>query len=300
MRKDPCSLIMTTSPPASAHVIGWFLQGRTRVPWVADFRDLWTDNHYYSYPRPRKALDRVIERLILSRADAMTTVTDFLARRLVLRFPGKPVLTIPNGYNFENGVTQLNPAPQFLLSHTGALYGGKRDPSLLFKALSSLVCGGTIPRTRLRIAFFGEEAPWLRNLAERAGIGDLVKVCGPVPRHVALQIQKRSQALLLPQWNHPDEVGVCPAKLFEYLVARRPVLAFGGPGGAVKEILDRTRAGVHVDTYQEMENALRAWWCEYERSGSISYHGSDHEISQYSHTHMAQRFAALFDSLADS
>src|SRR5690606_10060076 len=45
-RERPFDAVLTSGPPHSAHLVGRALR-RAGLPWIADFRDPWTDIHYY-------------------------------------------------------------------------------------------------------------------------------------------------------------------------------------------------------------------------------------------------------------
>ncbi|HJW11687.1 MAG TPA: glycosyltransferase, partial [Albitalea sp.] len=98
-RGEPIELIFTSSPPASAHWIGERLSREFGLPWVADFRDLWTDNPAYAAPAWRRALDRRLEQRWFDRASGVVTVTESWQRLLAARRGAEaPVVFIPNGY----------------------------------------------------------------------------------------------------------------------------------------------------------------------------------------------------------
>ena len=46
--KNDIKAIITTGPPQSTHLIGLSLE-KYKIPWVADFRDPWTNVYYNKY-----------------------------------------------------------------------------------------------------------------------------------------------------------------------------------------------------------------------------------------------------------
>src|SRR5215207_483517 len=108
-RQESFDCVVTTSPPQSAHLIGWMLR-RRGTPWVADLRDGWT----FDPPRPpwptraQEVADRALERAALSRADRLVAVTEPIARDLRDRL-ARDVAVITNGFDPEEyeGEAQL-------------------------------------------------------------------------------------------------------------------------------------------------------------------------------------------------
>jgi len=120
-----------------------------------------------------------------------------------------------------------------------------------------------------------------------------------VPREVALNNQRESQLLLLLKWNDTQQRVIYPAKIFEYLAARRPVIAVGGFPDVVDRLLDETKAGVSGQTVEDIKSILLRLYREYRSTGAVSYSGDEAETGKYSHREMAKKFAAILDSLPD-
>lgn len=295
--EQPFDLVLTTSPPPSAHVAGRRIKSSSGLPWVADLRDLWSDDRFSTAPGWRRTVDRRHERRTLKPADALVTVSEPLAEELGALHPGVPTHTVLNG--FDPGlVNPGEPLPKnFTITHTGTYHQGRRDPSLLFEAAGNLIRRGRLPRERFRIRLFVKHEPWLSAMAERYGVADVVDLV-PWGSHAgAVRAQRRSHALLLLHWGGPREAGVVTAKVFEYLAARRPILVLGGGPGALRDLLDDTRAGLQVTSAGRLENQLSSWWEEFERTGTLTWHGDPKRIERYSHIRMAREFAAVFETV---
>ena len=149
----------------------------------------------------------------------------------------------------------------------------------------------------IEVRFYGPEAGWIDKQAERYGLTGMVRQFGVVPREIALNKQRESQLLLLLKWNDTRQRGFYTAKIFEYLAARRPVLAAGGFPDVVDRLLDETKAGVSGQTGEDIRALLLRLYQEYKSTGDVSYSGDEAETSKYSHREMAKKFAAILDSL---
>lgn len=294
LRREKFDALLSSSSPVTAHLVAKELKMKFHIPWVADLRDLWTQNHYYPYSPIRKIIERRLELHTLSIADALVTVSVPLAEQLGKLHQGKPIVVIPNGFDPE----EIDLAPltkEFTITYTGHLYQGKRDPAPLFRAVAELISEGKVHRSDIKIRFYGSMEYWLEQEVKHYKLEDVVSLHSYVSREEALTKQRESQLLLLLSWNDPRERGIYTGKLFEYLAARRPILAVGGPRGVVTELLQQTNTGVHVSSYAELKDVLAKFYEEYKIHGRVAYHGYEERIAQYSHYAMARRFAEILN-----
>jgi hypothetical protein len=298
LQQQEIKALISTSPPVTTHIIAKRLKDEFKVPWVADFRDLWTQNYYYPYSPLRRMIEKRLELDTLSAADALVTVSQPAADDLRSLHKQKPVHSIPNGFDpAEVNTTPPNLTDKFTITYTGTLYPGKQSPEPLFSALHDLVTEGSMDAGDIEVRFYGAQAGWIDKQAERYGLTGIVKQFGMVPREIALNKQRESQLLLLLKWNDPKQRGAYSAKIFEYLAARRPILAVGGFHDVVSELLDETKAGVSGHTAEDIKALLLRLYQEYKSTGVVSYNGDEAETSKYSHREMAQKFAVVLGQL---
>ncbi len=288
--------ILTSSPPVSVHLAGSRARRRIGVPWVADLRDLWTDDHNSTAPAWRRRLERRLERRTFRNAAALVTVSEPLAETLHAAHAGPPTHTILNGFDPDFAGPAARLATDFVICHTGTFYQGRRDPTPLFDALASLFASGRVVRDLVRVRLFSRAEPWLAQAIERRGLGDVVRLEPWIAWEDALRVQQESQVLLLLHWGDHEERGVFTGKIFEYLAARRPILMVGGGAGVLADLLRETGAGVHVRDLPSLEHQLATWWDEYRATGAVRYRGDESRLDHYSHDRMAREFAAVLDA----
>ena len=289
--------IISSAPPISSHLIGRHAKRVLRRPWVADFRDLWTQN-VDSRPSLVRPFERRLEKRLVANADALVTVSDDWAAKLKSRYRDVPVHAITNGFDPDDFPSrEIRLTELFTITYAGLLYQGKRDPTPLLQAVQELIAEGAISPARFRMRFYGPVEPWFVAAIAKYGVQQVTEVPGIIPRREAIERQRESHLLLQLGWYDRREKGQHTGKLFEYLGSRRPILALGGAPGAMSDVLDHTGAGVHLQTKDELKQYLLQSYREFEQSGSVRYRGKEEAIAQYSHLEMARRFAALLDSL---
>jgi glycosyltransferase involved in cell wall biosynthesis len=283
--------------PVTGHLIARNLKDRYKIPWVADFPDLWSQNAYYIYGPLRRLLDRRLELKTMRNADALVATSQSQADKLGRLHKGKPVYSITHG--FDPGALNIPPSKlttKFTITYTGIIYIGKRDPSKLLIALKDLISAGQIDPDEIEVRFYGPQEEWLAKEIEEYGLADIVKQYGTIPHDTAVEKQRESQLLLQLDWDDPQEKGVYTGKIFEYLGAQRPILNTGGVAGNVIDVLlDETKAGIHAPTVEDIEKALKELYQEYKTKGEITYRGKESEVNKHSQRNMAKKFAEVLN-----
>ena len=58
LQENPVDAIISTGPPHSMHLIAWRLKKHFNIPWIADFRDPWTEIDFYNQLRLTRRSDQ--------------------------------------------------------------------------------------------------------------------------------------------------------------------------------------------------------------------------------------------------
>ena len=246
IQRDRPSVIMSTFPIATAHLIARTLRRLSGLPWIADFRDNMTDPEYPPDPVVWR-FNRRLESDVVHQCTKAVFTTPGALRMYAERYPDIPSLRwaiVENGYDEENfldaersapAVTRADGAPLTLI-HSGILYPQERDPRPFFAAVRALKDAGDISAQSLRIVLRATASDDVyRPMLAEAGIDDIVELAPPVSYRSALQEMMSADGLLLFQaamCNHQ-----IPAKLYEYMRAGRPILALTDPGGDTAQAL---------------------------------------------------------------
>lgn len=237
IRRHRPQIIWSTYPIATAHLIALALRRLTGLPWIADLRDPMTDEGYPSNPLTRRAYLWIEKKTIANCTRAVCT-TPGAIKTYLRRFPEVPperFCLIENGFDEENFASAASDpvAPRsdkLVLVHSGVIYPSERDPGPLFDALAALKADGRLVpgKFELLLRATGHDDYLATMIAER-GIGDLVTLAPHVAYRVALSEMLNAGGLLILQASNCNHQ--VPAKLYEYLRARRPVLALTDPAG---------------------------------------------------------------------
>ena len=243
-RRERFGVVLTSSPPQSAHLIGRALK-RRGLPWIAELRDGWT----FDPPRPpfptaaQRRLDEALERGALGRADAVIGISAPLAEDAARRF-GVPAAVITNAFDPEEVVDEtaadglLRPGRHTLV-HTGRMAVSGRSPAPLLEAVRRLPAEVS---QQLDVVLAGPVTEDERELIAAAAGDGVVRWVGSLDREQTLALQRRADSLLVLA-RGASGPSVATGKLFEYLGAGRPILVLG-EGTAAAEIVRSAGAGL--------------------------------------------------------
>lgn len=268
MKEKPFDVVYVSAPPFSALRVAARLAAFGGIPWVADFRDLWSDNHAYDHPRWRLALDRRCETSLLKTASALTTVSHPLAAKL--KRHSLPTWVVRNGFDpddFNSGLSTdvRTNCGELLIAYTGSIYSGHHDVDTFCEGLSMFAASGR----RARVRVVGRNVAILTDAARRHGVLSLIDVSFTVPRAEALALQKAADVLLMFLWGGGED-GIYTTKFFEYVGAERSILAIGPSDSDVGQWIRSADLGRTAKSATEVAELLTNWY-EQKLSGGVRH-----------------------------
>jgi len=299
-------LVFSTSTAITSHVIAYLVKTILGKPWVADFQDAWAEHPTFAgrlFPSHFHAsMARRLEGLILQNSDYVIVTADPL-RQTFERRGGKArprrVAVIPMGYEpaaFET-IRPLQ-RPKFTITHFGNFYAS-RSPRPFLEGLGKCVRQHAGLAENLDVLFLGTFDPALRDLAlntiDRWGLHDVVHLEGAVPYESGLRLLMSSDVLLIIGDSSEWHRSAIPAKLFEYLGARKPILALL-PDGPAAEVLREADAGLLVPPDDDGAIAAAIWdLYQHGRNGQLTFRMNQRVADRFAWSTLAGRLASTFD-----
>jgi len=255
LKEHPVDVIISTGPPHSMHLIALKLKEQLNIPWLADFRDPWTDIDYYKEMEISKLADRRHKKLELktiTTCNAMVVVSPEMKTNYE-KMGSKNVHLITNGFDPDDIVSdQALLDTRFSISHIGALPPGFNLKGL-WHVLAELK--ETLPgfKNNLVIRLVGKVDDSVIDDLRSQNLEKLLELPGYVTHDQAANFMKQSAVLLLViNHNSPNARGILTGKFFEYLAARRPILAIGPTDGSLAGILEESGAG-KITVYNDID-----------------------------------------------
>lgn len=304
VNNEKIDAIFSTSLPSTCHLVAYVLKRRTGLPWVADFRDLWTQNAYVSYPAPVLRLENKMEAAVIRAADRITTVNEAMEQDIWRKYsdqPAKKFIAIPHGFDPEDFITssfnKKTLPDKFTVTYTGSLYG-RRNVDTFMYAMKELIDEDSSLNKKLNIRFVGSVSS-ARQLSNQLGLHRVVTCSNSVTHQEAWNYLSSSDVLLFVLGTGEHDEKASTGKLFEYLAIGKPVLALA-PEGVASNIIRRANVGVVVNSEDKggIKKAIGEMYRKWV-SGNLVISPNKEVIEQYDIRLLSKRFATIFDELID-
>ncbi|MFY7671705.1 glycosyltransferase family 4 protein [Tenacibaculum sp. MEBiC06402] len=298
LSKNEIDVIITTGPPHSLHMIGFHLKKQLGIKWIADFRDPWTGiDYFHLLPLTKFAKNKHfnLEDKVFKNADKVIMVSKTSKEKYKNQATSIEVIT--NGYD-SDGIVEENLVldSKFTISHIGSM-NAARNPKLLWEVLHEI----------------GEEEPEFYNDLQIQLIGKLdehvvkkeidsfkfknILQLDYVPHQEAKKYQKQSQVLLLVVNNTPNAREIVTGKVFEYIQAKRPIIAIGPEDGDLADVLNETNAGRTFDyeNRKELKQEIKSLYKNY-KLGALTVNSSN--IEKYHRKQLTKDLSKIIKEIA--
>ncbi len=305
-------ILWSTYPIATAHLIALILHRLTGIPWVADFRDPMNEIDPVTGERwPKNAniwwARDWIERQTVRSCTRAVFVTPGALRIYAERYPDVPSTrwtVIPNGYSEEGFVAaealcngNLSKDSRIILLHSGVLYPSPdRHPGHFFAALADLRKSGRVSSETLQVILRASSSEDMyRKQILALGIEDMITLEPPMAYTRALAEMLSVDGLLIFQGK--DSNPAIPAKLYEYIRARRPLFALVDDQGETAKALREARVGtlVPLDSSERIATGLLQFLEEI-RNGTALI-AATAEVERHSRRNRALELARVFEEV---
>ena len=293
--------IYSTSPPATNHLVACILKRLSGLPWVADYRDLWSQDTFQDRNSRRRKAESHLERRVMRGADHLVTVNQPLADLLceLHEGGGTGVAVIPNGFDPEDITGELPViGDRLVFTYTGYLYGLKRSPRALLEVLDRMVGSGDVEEKDVLVRLYCDWEPGLEEITSDLMHPGLLEVNPLVSRDEALLRQRESTALLHLMLDDPNDSMGHGSKIFEYFAAERPILVWAPHGGIIRDLVSSTGTGEVATSKAELEGILRRWTAEFKGSGAVPYSPVAGEVEMYDRRHLTGELAKVLDEVS--
>lgn len=245
-------MLWSTGDPWSSHWLGSKIVESLHIPWVADFRDPWTlgDVNLKNRSKFSFQADQKEEKKVLKKATACT----FNAKRTAILYD--------NAYDHLeiDSTTVYNCYDSTLFNDTDTTVDAFKDDTLnlvffgKFRPLSPITPFINLlekiykvdadAARRIRMYSFDKLEEKDQALAKEKGVLDNLSVLEHQPLEDTLPYLTQADALWLS--THPKRKNIIPAKLWDYLAAKRPIISIA-PNPEIEGILNQTKAGIQIN-----------------------------------------------------
>jgi glycosyltransferase involved in cell wall biosynthesis len=254
LRTAPHHAILATGPPFSEFLLGSLLNRRTGLPLVLDYRDEWDISNAYWENKRLDPLSRSVQtrmqRGVVRRAGALVATTRSSAHALeqIRRRAGgrAQVSWIYNGYDAEDFPASEAAPPArgepYRLAYVGTLWN-LTSVEPLVQAVAELGRRRPDLAGNLELVFAGRRTAAQQQILDHLkGLPSRLVEHGYLDHQAAVEVTRSSHGLLVLLSELPHLERVVPAKVFETMATRKPVLTIA-PRGELWELLADYPAG---------------------------------------------------------
>lgn len=297
INENKIDLIFSSSPPQTVNMVAKKLSNKSGVPWVADFRDPWTDafwqeggnnRNYFSHK-----IDKILEKSCLSKAQAITTVSSSLIK-LFEKKSHNNYLLLPNGFDSDDfDSVQKTSSNKFRINYIGFLGKDQKIDNFLI-AINSV---DKKIKNKLDINFYGKIHQTILEKIDSFQLKKIIKINYYIPHNEAIQIMKNSEILLLVIPDVKNNELIVTGKLFEYLAAHNYILGIGPAESDIVQILQETNCGEMFGYEDDLKTVLLEQIQRWEQGVDISVKAKF--IQQYSRKELSGKLAELLNTVSN-
>jgi glycosyltransferase involved in cell wall biosynthesis len=284
--------IVSIGPPHTTHLIAKKLSSRFNIPHIPVLIDPWVDISYYkNFKRSNLTLsiDNRLEKSVLENAAKVVFVTETMKVDYVKKYPfvREKSNVLYWGYS-EEDFEGLSPEMLFkergaeeIILHAGNIFD-HQNPKLFWQTLKNEIDKGR----KLKLVFIGTVSPEIKQSIKNSGLEAFTEFKGFLPYNEMLREMMKASYLLVCA-TEPRHV---PGKLFEYLRAQKPIIAFGDGNTEVKKLLTDANAGIMFGYNESGEEFFKV---------SKSFKTNQNFIKKYERKMISEEISKMLESVFD-
>lgn len=296
--------IFSSSPPHSVQLAARRIANREGLPWIADFRDPWTDIYYYqdlNRGSLTKYIDARLEQKVLQSADGVITVSPELVRNLRNKAPEQQFTQLPNGYDKSDfAEDHQHSFSKFSLAYIGNLKANQ-NPTTLWEVLAENVQNEPGFARDFELQLTGKIHPQVTQSLSHFGLTEWAHIDGYVPHVEATRQMQESAVLLFIVPEARENKGILTGKLFEYLAAGRPLLPIGPPDGDAATILNVCNTGsmLHYEDKKGLTTLISQLYSQWKAGDMTTQIPSESKVRQFERREQSRILSSLLNSVAE-
>ena len=168
-----------------------------------------------------------------------------------------------------------------------------QDLGIFFEALSRI--HGANNSSIFRVEFYSPDKKEINRLAKFYSLQNSVKVFDTIPRDDLLERMKFSDLLLVIGVNVNGKIsGSIPSKIYDYIIAKKPILIAGGVAGdEIEDLVNKSKLGKIALSVDECDNYLRSFIKDYRKNSMVQIQPDFKELMKFSQSSQVKKFLSL-------
>ena len=295
IQENKIDLIISSGPPHSLHLIALKLKKKLNIKWIADFRDPWTNIDFYQELPMLHLIDakqKKMEKLVLKQADRVIVVGDEMKKEFLEINPQSKIDVVTNGFDSDIRESEDLDIP-FTILHIGSINAARSHESF-YKAIALFLKENDEAKQHFLLKLVGKVDFEAREYISKYKLESNTEYISYLPYKQIKEIQEKAQLLYLPINNTPNAKGILTGKFFEYLAARRYIIAQGPTNGDVAKILEETNSG-NIFDYSDtnaVKNSITNYYTKYLNN---EYEIKSKNIEHYSRKNLTNKLSKIIN-----
>ncbi|GAB5410856.1 MAG: glycosyltransferase family 4 protein [Balneolaceae bacterium] len=299
LKKEKVDAIISTGPPHSMHLIGLGISKKMNLPWIADFRDPWTNIDFFEDLKLSKFARKKhhkLEKKVLDSTDKIVVISNTMKKEFE-EITNSDITVITNGFDSQDfSPKKYLPNIKCTISHIGMLTA-TRNPQILWEVLKELSVELEGFKENFLLQLVGRVDGSIQADIDKFKLEDLVEIIRYLPHDKVIPIQQKSEALLLIINDSPNAALLLTGKVFEYLAAKRPIICITPIDGDASKLLEETATASTVlySDKNELKNQIIHIYKSWEKGINIY---KESNADQYSRESLTEAFIEQLNSIS--
>lgn len=314
LKENKVDAIIATGEPFVLFSFAQRLSQEFSIPWIADYRDPWSQNKGRQRNKLYTLWNRYLEQKVVAKASCLITVSEFIKFKLKDLFSDQTIYVLPNGYDPEviEKVADLpQKATELTISFIGTIY--QWHPWKSFLEQFNLFLQSN-PGVKMQLNFHGTNIPnevkkkveTLSKLTQKS-----IKIFPKTQNQELIKKLSNNNTMLL--FNDYSIVGT---KIYDYIGLKRKIIlcyANDPKAFALKDkyysieemegvsqqlqadLLQKTNAGVIVEDESHLQEVFKELVAEFKEKGRIDCNSVGSE--NYSRKIQVEKLAEIIKSI---
>ncbi len=245
-------LIFSTAPPFSNHVIAQKLNELTQTPYILDYRDLFTGNHFEDNESEfRKSKKLIAEKGWLKDSSGVVVLDNFAKDQIqeIVNSQTLNIETISHGFDKDDFESTKKSTLDYKEGKLNWLYSGlfyeANQPDIFLNGMEKLFLKNPDLREKTHLHFQGGLDSRIKKMISILGFEDIVSDYGYIPHNISVANLLKADVLWMISNFSENLQQIKTGKLFEYIGTKKPVLGLVHKGESSR-LLNEYKIGYHA------------------------------------------------------
>ena len=299
LNRNNIRAIMVNADPWSGFIVANYLAKYADIPWVADLRDPWSIHTFKMSMRPAitRYLIDTFESAFFHSAAKVILNTELCCQayrnKYCTTLDATRFTYIRNAFDpsIYRPVEILPPTGKFSLHYFGS-FRSYLDPEPLFKLTRQFITKHGHKSENMELVFYGKQRSQDIELARKFGLAGYIRYQDRVGlREMLLHLKSASVLLLV---EGPNRRLQLPAKLYDYLAAKRPILALSD-NPELNNIITETASGVSANFFDPEDCMQQLEYLYFNSEKACKF--KDIKINEYRVETQIERFSNILNEV---